>query len=116
MQKLSLGVISSTDSWNWEDVNRKWFFENGIVREFHLEKMFVQQSRYGKNSVQNGSLKMELLGEFNLKNCLCNKAELLGEFHFEKMFVQQSHVMALRSMFAILFIGKSNAFLVYVLV
>ena len=41
MQKLSLGVISSTDSWKWEDVNRKWFFENGIVREFQLEKMFV---------------------------------------------------------------------------
>ena len=27
-------------------------------------------------SVQNGSLKVELLGEFNLKNCLCNKAAM----------------------------------------
>jgi len=35
MSKLSLGVISSTDSWNWEDVHLKWFFESGIVGRIH---------------------------------------------------------------------------------
>ena len=45
MSKRYLGVIYSTNSWNWEDVNRKWFFENGIVGRIQLEKLFVQQRR-----------------------------------------------------------------------
>jgi hypothetical protein len=43
-------------------------------------------------SVQNGSLKMELLEEVSPKKCLCNKAGCSGSI--EDCFVNQQHLMS----------------------
>ena len=53
------------DCYNWEDVNRKWFFETEIVGDSQSKKMFMHQSQ----------------GEVEFLAFLCVFIKTIGQYH-----------------------------------